>query len=40
MLIFKPVRPRLRSFGSAEGGASAVEFAMVAIPFLALLFSI
>jgi Flp pilus assembly protein TadG len=39
-----PVRPvarrRLRALASADGGATAVEFAMISIPFLALLFSI
>ena len=34
------VRRRLRALASAEGGATAVEFAMISIPFLALLFSI
>ncbi|HEX3407176.1 MAG TPA: TadE/TadG family type IV pilus assembly protein [Caulobacteraceae bacterium] len=38
-----PVRPavrrRLRAFASAKGGATAVEFAMISIPFLALLFA-
>lgn len=31
---------RLASFASANGGASAVEFAIISIPFLALLFAI
>jgi Flp pilus assembly protein TadG len=39
-----PARPavcrRLRAFAAADGGATAVEFAMVSIPFLALLFAI
>lgn len=34
------VRRRLGAFASAEGGATAVEFAMISIPFLALLFAI
>ncbi len=33
-------RRRLRAFASADGGATAVEFAMISIPFLALLFAI
>ena len=33
-------RPHLRDFFAARGGATAVEFAMVALPFFALLFSI
>ncbi|HWF77759.1 MAG TPA: TadE/TadG family type IV pilus assembly protein [Caulobacteraceae bacterium] len=33
-------RRRLRAFATAEGGATAVEFAMISIPFLALLFAI
>ena len=38
-----PVRPaarRPRAFISADGGATAVEFAMISIPFLALVFAI
>jgi Flp pilus assembly protein TadG len=38
-----PVRSahrRLRALVAAEGGATAVEFAMISIPFLALLFAI
>jgi Flp pilus assembly protein TadG len=38
-----PVRSahrRLRALASADGGATAVEFAMISIPFLALLFAI
>ncbi len=38
-----PVRPaarRLRAFASADGGATAVEFALISIPFLALLFAL
>jgi Flp pilus assembly protein TadG len=31
---------RLRGFAAARGGAAAVEFAIVSLPFLALLFSI
>ncbi|MEA1830460.1 TadE/TadG family type IV pilus assembly protein [Methylobacterium durans] len=31
---------RLASFGSAQGGTSAVEFALIGIPFLGLLFAI
>jgi Flp pilus assembly protein TadG len=33
-------RRRLRAFATAQGGATAVEFAMISIPFLALLFAI
>jgi Flp pilus assembly protein TadG len=35
-----PPRPRLRAFLADRTGATAVEFAMVALPFFALLFSI
>ena len=35
----RPARRRLRALASATGGASAVEFAIISIPFLALLFS-
>jgi Flp pilus assembly protein TadG len=34
------VRRRLRGLPGAQAGATAVEFAMIAIPFMALLFSI
>ena len=38
---FRPAaRRRLGAFASADGGATAVEFAMISIPFLALLFAI
>src|ERR1700742_3839207 len=33
-------RRRLRALASAEGGATAVEFAIISIPFIALLFAI
>jgi Flp pilus assembly protein TadG len=35
-----PVRRAIRGFGAAQGGAAAIEFAIVSLPFLALLFSI
>ncbi|HEY1427442.1 MAG TPA: TadE/TadG family type IV pilus assembly protein [Caulobacteraceae bacterium] len=40
MPILTSARQRLRRFATAEDGASAVEFAMISIPFLALLFAI
>ncbi len=36
----QPARRRLSALAKAEGGATAVEFAMISVPFLALLFAI